>query len=112
MIQKESTFKERFEQDEDSGAFVLTADAVTKRFDDRTHEIGRPNNRITISDIYEYSEFGLSEYRREQRLIARAYELRGRGFRPPTRILCRVFGPDALEQWVAYCEAKNGPNDN
>lgn len=112
MIKQQSTFKERFEQDEDSGAFVLTADAVTKRFDDRTHEIGRSNNRITISDVYEHTEFGLSEYRKEQRLIAKAYEMLGRGFRPPTRILCRVYGPDALSRWVELCEVQNGSNGN
>ncbi|MDD5423042.1 MAG: hypothetical protein PHT32_06460 [Candidatus Omnitrophica bacterium] len=112
MIRKEFTFQERFAVNEDSGAFVMTADAVDKRFDDRTHEVALPKNRITMSDIYEHSEFGMSEYRREQRLIARAYEIRGRGFRPPTRILCRVYGPDALSRWVELCEAQNGPDSN
>lgn len=112
MIRKQSTFQERFAVNEDSGAFVMTADAVDKRFDDRTHEVSMPNHRIGMNDIYENEPCGRSEYRREQRLIARAYEMLGRGFRPPSRILCRVYGPDALERWVAYCEAKNVPNGN
>ena len=112
MIRNMCTFKEKFAVDEDSGAFVMKADAVDKRFDDRQHEISLPNHRITMNDIYDNSEFGLSEYRKEQRLIARAYEMRGRGFRPPTRILCRVYGPDALSRWVELCEVQNGPDSN
>ena len=112
MIRKMSTFKDRFEADEDSGAFVMKADAVDKRFDERQHEVRMPNHRIAINDIYENEPFGRSEYYKEQRLLTRAYEMRGRGFRPPTRILCRVYGPEALSKWIELCEVQNGPDSN
>ena len=92
LVHCPTDFEERFESDDDSGAFVMKADAMPKRFADRIHEVSPLVNE----------RFGMREWRHEQQIINRAYELLSQGHRPPSRMCNRVHGPDSLERWIGY----------
>lgn len=92
LVHYPSDFEERFEANEDSGAFVMKSDAMPKRFADRIHEVSP----------YADERFGMREWIHEQHIINKAYELLAQGHRPPSRICNRVHGPDSLEKWIEY----------
>lgn len=92
LVHYPTDFEERFEVADDSGAFVMKADAMPKRFADRIHEVGPSVDE----------RFGMREWVHEQRMINKAYELLSQGHRPPSRICNRVHGPESLSKWIEY----------
>ena len=81
-------FRDKFSIDEDSGAFVMKADAMPRRFDkNEVKPLERNQEDITRGSL------GNREWSQEQRLIAEAYRLLGMGISKPTT--------QSLEEWVA-----------
>ena len=90
-------FSEKFAIDEDSGAFVMKADAMPRRFDrNEIKPLERNQEDITRGSL------GNREWSQEQRLIAEAYRLLGMGISKPTT--------QSLEEWVM--EHSGGPDEH
>lgn len=80
-------FSEKFSIDDDSGAFVMRADAMPRRFDrNEVKPLERNHDDITRGSL------GNREWSQEQRLISEAYRLLGMGIARPTT--------QSLEEWV------------
>ena len=85
---RDSRFSDKFAIDEDSGAFVMKADAMPRRFDrNEVKPLERNHDDITRGSL------GNREWSQEQRLISEAYRLLGMGISKPTT--------QSLEEWVA-----------
>ncbi len=81
-------FTDKFAINEDSGAFVMKADAMPRRFD--PHDV-RPLEKV-YDDITR-GPYGNREWFEEQRLLNRAHMLLAMGIPKPTT--------QELEDWVA-----------
>ena len=85
---RDSRFSDKFAIDEDSGAFVMKADAMPRRFDrNEVKPLERNQEDITRGSL------GNREWFQEQHLISEAYRLLGMGIAKPTT--------QSLEEWVA-----------
>ena len=90
-------FQEKFSTDEDSGAFVMRADAMPRRFDrNEVKPLERNQEDITRGSL------GNREWFQEQHLISEAYRLLGMGISKPTT--------QSLEEWVM--EHSGGPDEH
>ena len=84
---RDSSFSDKFAIDEDSGAFVMKADAMPRRFDkNEVKPLERNQEDITRGSL------GNREWFQEQRLISEAYRLLGMGIPKPTG--------QRLEEWI------------
>jgi hypothetical protein len=71
-------FEQKFAIDDESGAFVYTADACMQR-----HQESSDNRDLELNQVKEEVHTGKQEMAKEQRLWAFAYEvLRTKGLRP------------------------------
>ena len=94
---RDSRFSDKFAIDEDSGAFVMKADAMPRRFDkNEVKPLERNQEDITRGSL------GNREWFQEQRLISEAYRLLGMGIAKPTT--------QSLEEWVM--EHSGGPDEH
>jgi len=94
---RDSRFSDKFAIDEDSGAFVMKADAMPRRFDrNEVKPLERNQEDITRGSL------GNREWFQEQHLISEAYRLLGMGISKPTT--------QSLEEWVM--EHSGGPDEH
>ena len=90
-------FQEKFSTNDDSGAFVMRADAMPRRFDrNEVKPLERNQEDITRGSL------GNREWFQEQHLISEAYRLLGMGISKPTT--------QSLEEWVM--EHSGGPDEH
>ena len=99
-LDKSESFREKFAMNEDTGSFVMKADAMPNRFDSkRMDDRPIPGQFTTLNDPATQGSFGNAEWFEEQRTLSAAYLIKSQGKKLPSRLCNRLY-PDTLAVWV------------